>query len=450
MGGFTSGVVVPQPPKELPAEVIEMILPYLHGDRKSMLKCRLVSPYWRGAIDSYLERKCLSNWTKWNPSEKSQTKGLQLFPVLPISNESGVANPRLLFVQSPLGLTKHNGNPFVTRSLTVSNIVRPWTYRDKYYVSSVKLEKLIKNFGFNLTTFVLHDTTVTLCQLDSMLKQLMNLKALTFSSLNLRKSWKDAELSRKKTGTELAQFVPQLTNVRAVDECPSQVIQWIVDQTGHRLQNLEVDASSLNPFQPKQASLDESITPETIPCKQLTHLKALFPNPYFLRYTEPFPLQYLSLLSIPIDFEYPLSFILKFIDNFSSTLVHLHLDADIMDLDKEEMENLVTAGSAENPLPIKLSEIKYPKLRNFDIRIPSRMNTGFEVVKRHILPKFPMLEHFRLLPLKGNSAIPHDDRLFKYLTASKPERLALLAQERLKSICPKLTSVSLWNLHAQF
>ncbi|CAL8128929.1 unnamed protein product [Orchesella dallaii] len=429
-------------PRELPPEMIEHILQYLTKDRKTTLCCRLINNNWKSATDNFLERQTRQNWTTWIPTLTPPT--FPLFPVLPLVYAGQLF--RLLFVEVPLGLTKHKVNPFPTRSLTLTNEnSRPENCMDKYNYSSVKYDKLLQNFGCHLTTFVLHGASITICQLDGMLKKLVNLKALTLSLIIHKKSWKDKSISSKKSEAELTHFVPQLKSFRAVELCEPQIIQWVVVQIGHRLLNLEVDAWKLKPLQQQQQAIldvagsknsDDSPPPPPTtspPHMQLQNLKIVCPSNSFLELTGKFELQNLSILDIQRGHNIAPNFLFKFLDKFSTTLVYLHLDVDLFDLELKELDEMVNL-TARKPIPIGAT---FPNVVKLDVRIPkvTGLEAGLFFLKRLLLPKFPALEHLRLLPM---------NRMTPLEIANLPrEWVYYVGKEKFNTVCRNLKRVSL-------
>ncbi|CAL8128927.1 unnamed protein product [Orchesella dallaii] len=412
---------------ELPIEMIAHIVQFLDKNWKSLLNCRLVNKSWRGGTDVFLKRRSHQNWTTWSPT----------FPLFPKWNLVPNPNPRsgcLPYVQVPLGLSEHEGNPFPSQCLMLIDEDR---VKSTAKYESVAFNKLLQNIGCHLTTFILSDVTITQDQLDGMLTQLVHLKAITFSNITLKKVSKK-NLSTKKSAAKPIHSLLPLESLRAVYNCDARIIKYMVDQFGHQLVNLEVDASKLKPFVGQKSGLGKAGEKESVPAppalfKNLTRLELYSPSSYFLKLSKGFALKNLCVMGIHKEHKITPEILFKFIDQFSETLVYLRLDIDFQELKlvPRDMATMLNKGSSLAPIGAKFS-----KLIRLDVRIPSprTMQDGWLFIKRHLLPKFPELKYLHIVPIFK--------KVFKIGGSPKEELEVELAELNAKLqfnlVCPKL------------
>ncbi|CAL8128916.1 unnamed protein product [Orchesella dallaii] len=408
-------------------EVLDQIFEFLRNDRKSLLKCRQINTFWRAATDSYLERACLSNWTTWRPSTTVDL--LKPFPVLPFApyrhmnkgkNNSTICN----FVYCPKELLRHQRNPFPTRSLTLSKLPDMTNIKENDDTSAWRVTpRFLRKFGAYLTSLVIHDTLVSMSQLENMLVSLVNLRALTFSKVK-----KVEELDIFEASPENITISSKLTHFRALENVSPDIVQWFISLSSQQLISLEVDASNLKSFRRKKSILNESETIRMPPVfNKLKYLKIYNPLSNFLQFPELNCFQIKHLSIICKHFECDILYVLEvssFVEKFSSTLTHLHLDVHFRIGLKLMERNFQTFKKKEEG-------ITFPNLTQFGFRCPiSVFNEDAPgiLLRREFLSKCPHLERLHLLPRVVAREHPMTQTMY------------VDQKEQYLKLCPKLKS----------
>ncbi|CAL8137004.1 unnamed protein product [Orchesella dallaii] len=307
----------------LPPELVENIL--IRVDEHSLYACRLVNWQWNSVASKELERRNLLRWTSWDPTPSSyQQIHFPLSPTVTIIKASGILMHSRLYLPPVFSTSnKFATNPFPTNSLTIdwSHLRPSFSHALK---RSMRWDKFFCQYGHFLTQVNFTRFKETLWLLKQVLIHTPNLQALSISSFGDKKGLTLATIIQLRDASGI-RISPNLATLRICEDCQVYLADWLLGLCAHQLVNFFINTENeklfLCVFRRKF---------EKLKLLRITSLK------FSRGFCEVWDgdgashpkLQYLFIdMDIDwydIDIHY--NIYMDFIGQFSSTLVHLHMD----------------------------------------------------------------------------------------------------------------------------
>ncbi|CAL8112423.1 unnamed protein product [Orchesella dallaii] len=442
----------------LPPELQELILDYVEQKQK-LLNLRLVNSNWKRVADTILERRTLSLWNSWDPSEPNDTEEkaeciyIRRLVYSEIKQEhrwnlaitSGAIRLRPIWtlwehlsediVPSPKWdhylPSTHNpklGTPFPTNSLRVrfNNNIWPHNFPLKLRVQLFQAFVLEHSSSFfYLSSLLITNIQLNFSELTTILGQLGNLKALTLEEIQL-------DLEPRELEQGILPPLSKLTHLRVTSTTSNNASHLFVNAYCGQL--ISFETNSWIPMFNK-------------PYQHLERLKLIAdfkPENQFFRSSGPeeesyFPV--LNSLSVIIHEEkqrFDWEELNRSIDVFPKTLTNLQLNIWMKGKNgEEEIESLASTG------------VTFPYLTELGISLPATFQHA-ECLRRVILPKFPELKCIYFIEtdcvlLEGVELEEDEDSVEARVKAALEEmdkvKEMVYGPEFVPRVCPKLETI---------
>jgi len=425
---------------------------------KERLQSRLVCKRWKKNIDDRMEAFTLSSFTLWCPYTNVTpvvtpklrldfaTKEEESFkPMPPRFRETAVAT----FPMSQL--------PFTTKSLAVVEAPKR-RENEEGYLERVELLRVLGTCGTLLTSLSIAGTTY--CELGVQLSTLIGVLSLTPNLKALHLSHFKAVGLTSKTPPPLFPAFPQL-----------KTLLFHCVRTNRR--NKSITDWYVEPYLPQLTTLDiweYSLIKHPAPLKgrqeNLKQLKVEGPGRFFFEESEPAPfLQRLAINNKTMLIDFNVLHVLDYIDKFSQSLFHLHLDVELFIMTVGEENRASHRRFAPwrgkklvlqmDPLRIQLAAMcnglpvvskTFPCLKTLAICYPDEEDdVEVALLGKVFLPKFPALENLILLHFRRNQVGSHWKKVVAVRTADDQSRCVSDATR----VCEFLEEQNYWKICQQ-
>ncbi|CAL8118497.1 unnamed protein product [Orchesella dallaii] len=363
----------------IPPEIQEMIVKKI-DDEKTLLQCRLVNWQWHQLANTLLEELQLARWTEFEPRHHD----MPLCPTVRILDKNWKPGDSY-FVGCPKAMLHCTGNPFPSNSLGIHGITLYWNIygaHDKYHpvlggrkCFKRRLEGLLIRFGHYLTSFTLFNLEVTVLDLESTLRHMPNLKALTMSYLRPSRTASVITQANRRRGRQNI-ISPHLTHVKLkYCEC-NECVNWLIQLVHQQLTSLEVYGCVGPYFRPRKFGKLKRL--------KVCDLENEEVNKMVLSEDETLSLEYLSIITVIVHID-ELYGIVDFINRFPNTLTFLHLDIDesVRTRDPNLSDRLVDF--------MKIGDL-YPALKRLEMSRMRGREWDENTLKGELEARFPNLE----------------------------------------------------------